>query len=94
MPRDLTFKAVEDKQLFDSIFKWQYEVDIEITEMEEKLNASKDTKSRKRVISEDGGDDKLSEKNGRSRQISINSSEITDFGPVDPLHDSHKELSS
>ncbi|EAR91622.1 hypothetical protein TTHERM_00392910 (macronuclear) [Tetrahymena thermophila SB210] len=88
LPLDLEFKNEEDKQLFDAIFKWQYEVDLEINELEETLQ--KTQKKRGDDESEDDEDDE----DGPHEKSSVHSSDITDFGQPDQDKNSLQNISS
>ncbi|KAL4455801.1 hypothetical protein ABPG74_003211 [Tetrahymena malaccensis] len=88
LPLDLEFKNDEDKQLFDAIFKWQYEVDLEINELEEKLQTNQKKRGDDDSDEDDDGDD------GPHEKSSVHSSDITDFGQPDQEKRSLQNISS
>ncbi|KAL4489292.1 hypothetical protein ABPG72_006356 [Tetrahymena utriculariae] len=88
LPLDLEFKSKEDKQLFDAIFKWQYEVDLEVNELEEKLQSTQKKRG------EDESDEDEDDEDGPHEKSSVHSSDITDFGQPDLNKNSLQNISS
>ena len=88
LPRELEFRGDADRLLFDSIFKWQYEVDRDIGEIEEKLNA---THRKQRHYDSEDDDNDDDEQDGKNKG-SVHSSEITDFGPTPPIRTDMEDI--